>query len=492
MRQLSDFSDAHLRIFDRPVPPTADQIENVYLIGICGTGMGSLAGLFRESGCEVTGSDAAAYPPMSLKLAEMGIRVHEDFNPAHLTPAPDLVVVGNACIPTHTEATEARENNLAQVSFPEALARYFIGKRKSLVVAGTHGKTTATSMLVHVLQTAGLDPGFLVGGVMNNGNRSYAVGCGEHFVVEGDEYDSAYFDKRPKFLLYRPTTAIVTSIEFDHADIYDTWDDYLEAFKEFATLVPPSGLLVVNIDDPQTARLASSAVCRFRTYGLDSPEAQVTARNVRASDEGQSFALIVNSQTLGTLDLPMNGRHNLLNALGVCAVALDEGVPMSAIQEGLRSFKGIQRRQQIRGEAGEVIVVDDFAHHPTAVRATIQATRERWTNRRIVAVFEPRSNSSRRKVFESGYSEAFIEADAVFLSTPPFRHNDDVSNFMNIDVVIERIRARGIHAETASGADDLLGPLLKYLEPGDIALIMSNGSFGNIHERILSGLSGTH
>lgn len=344
-------------------------------------------------------------------------------------------------------------------------------------------------MLVHVFQTAGVDPGYLVGGVMNNGNRSYATGSGDYFIVEGDEYDSAYFDKRPKFLLYRPTTAIVTSIEFDHADIYDTWDDYLEAFHEFASLVPKSGLLVVNIDDSHTARLASSSVCRFRTYGLDTPDAHVTARDIQAIDGGQSFTLVVDRKPLGTIHLSMNGRHNLLNALGVCSVALDEGISIEALQEGLRSFKGIQRRQQVRGEEGGVIVVDDFAHHPTAVRATIQATRERWPDRRIVAIFEPRSNSSRRKIFETGYAVAFTEAGAVFMSTPPFRHNDDADNFMDIDVVLDRIRKLGIDAETRSSADELLEPLLSYLEPGDIALIMSNGGFGNIHERLLSALS---
>ena len=227
----------------------------------------------------------------------------------------------------------------------------------------------------------------------------------------------------------------------------------------------------------------------MRTYGLDAPGVDITATDIVATDTGQKFSLVVDEVHVRDLELAMSGRHNLLNALGVCSIALDEGLPVSAIAEGLRSFQGIQRRQQIRGQAGGVIVVDDFAHHPTAVKATIQATRERWGNRRIVAVFEPRSNSSRRKIFEEGYSAAFRGAEAVFLSSPPFRHNDDPSNFMDIDVVLRNIVAHGSIAFKASGADELLRPLLEFLRPGDVALVMSNGGFGNIHERLLVGLA---
>ena len=489
MRKLSEYPDADLRIFERPDPPEADRLRDVYLIGICGTGMGSLAGLFKEAGYTVSGSDAGTYPPMSVRLREMGISVHEGFDVDHLDPAPSLIIVGNVCTPTHPEAAEARSLRLPQVSFPEALKSYFIRDRKSLVVAGTHGKTTTTSMLVNVFQTAGIDTGYFVGGVNIKDGRSCAVGRDEYFIVEGDEYDSAYFDKRPKFLHYRPSSAVVTSVEFDHADIYESRDDYLEAFAEFIRLVPEDGLLVLNADDPRAAALARTARARVRTYGLDAPGVDITATDIVATDTGQKFSLVVDEVHVRDLELAMSGRHNLLNALGVCSIALDEGLPVSAIAEGLRSFQGIQRRQQIRGQAGGVIVVDDFAHHPTAVKATIQATRERWGNRRIVAVFEPRSNSSRRKIFEEGYSAAFRGAEAVFLSNPPFRHNDDPSNFMDIDVVLDNIVAHGSIAFKASGADELLRPLLEFLRPGDVALVMSNGGFGNIHERLLVGLA---
>lgn len=486
MKQLEDFPDAHLRIFDRPAP--AGDVSRIYHIGICGTGMGSLAGLFQQAGYRVQGSDAAVYPPMSTRLATMGIEVHEGFDVAHLDPPPDLVIVGNACTPTHVEAAAARERGLPQMSLPEAVAHYFIRDRRSLVVAGTHGKTTTTSMLAHVLRTSDLDPGFLVGGVMNNGGVSYSTGTGPHFVIEGDEYDSAYFDKRPKFLHYRPTTAIVTSVEFDHADIYSSMDVYRESFEAFAALPPASGLLVLNGDEPEVTRLAPFAASRIRYYGLAGSGLDVTARDVVTDEDGQSFIPVVDGTAHSRMRLTMSGRHNLMNALAVLTVALDEGLTDELIARGFGSFQGIQRRQQVVGKARDIVIVDDFAHHPTAVRATVQATRERWPSRRIVAVFEPRSNSSRRKVFEKGYTEAFNQADAVFLSTPPFRYNDDPSNFMDVDVVLEAIQSRGLDAFQGADADALLPMLIRYLRPGDVALIMSNGSFGGIHRRLLHAL----
>jgi UDP-N-acetylmuramate: L-alanyl-gamma-D-glutamyl-meso-diaminopimelate ligase len=488
MKNIADLPDAHLRIFERPDAPAPEALGEVYLIGICGTGMGSLAGLFQQAGYRVRGADANVYPPMSTRLADLGIPVHHGFDPAHLDPPPDLVVVGNACTPTHPEAAYARERRLAQLSLPEALTRYFIRDRRSLVVAGTHGKTTTTSMLVHALRSAGLDPGFLVGGVMRNGGVSYAVGRGPHFVVEGDEYDSAYFDKRPKFMHYRPTSAIVTSMEFDHADIYEGWDDYREAFRAFVGLVPARGLLALCGDDPEVRALAAHTKARVRHYGLG-PGAGVTARDVHRSAEGQRFTLVVDGEALGEVFLPMSGRHNLLNALAVCALALDEGLSAETIAAGFASFEGIRRRQEVRGEAGGVLVVDDFAHHPTAVRETIRAARERWPEHRLVAVFEPRSNSSRRKVFEEGYMQAFDDADAVFFSAPPFRHNDRPEDFMDIDRLVRNLGARGLPAAVHPSAEALLPPLAASLRPGDVALIMSNGGFGGIHEKLLTTLA---
>ncbi len=487
MRRLEDFPDADLRIFDRPPPP--DDARRVYLIGICGKGMGALAELLAKAGYAVSGSDEAAYPPMSTRLEKLGIPIREGYAAENIAQAePDLVVVGNAAVPTHPEAAYAREHGLPQLSLPEALAHFFIRDRRSLVVAGTHGKTTTSGMLAHVLRSAGLDPGFFIGGVMTNYGATCAVGGGPHFVVEGDEYDSAYFDKRPKFMHYRPRTAIVTSMEFDHADIYADWDDYREAFRAFVGLLPEDGLLVLNGDDPEVRALADHARSRVRFFGLDGGDDHVTARDVRAVEGGQRFALVADGEELGEVFLPMSGWVNRFDALGVCTVALDEGVSPAAIVEGFGSFEGMKRRQEVLGEAGGVVVVDDFAHHPTAVDATVRAVQERWPGRRTVAVFEPRSNSSRRRVFEDAYADALAEADAVFLSAPPLRHNDDAANLLDPHVTARRVEALGTPAAAYDGADALLPPLLDALREGDVALVMSNGSFDGLHRRLMEAL----
>lgn len=488
MKRLEDFPDAHLRLFERPDPPAPEALDDVYLIGICGTGMGSMAGLFKQAGYTVRGSDDNVYPPMSTRLREMGIPILEGFDPAHLEPAPGLVVVGNACTPTHPEAAYARTHGLVQLSFPEALNQYFLHDRRSLVVAGTHGKTTTTGMLVHVLREAGLDPGFLVGGVMTNGNVSYAVGSGPHFVVEGDEYDSAYFDKRPKFMHYRPASAIITSMEFDHADIYDNWDDYRAAFRRFAATVPPGGLLALNGDDPEVRALANHTRARVRFFGVEGGNDHVTEYDVRGVSGGQVFHLVADGECLPEISLPLSGKHNLMNALAVCTIALDEGLTPDQIARGFATFEGMKRRQEVRGEVAGVLIVDDFAHHPTAVRETIRAVQQRWPDRRVVAVFEPRSNSSRRKVFEKEYGTAFDQAALAFLSAPSFRANDDTRDFMDTHVVVQNIGASGVPAFAYPGAEALLPPLLDHVRPGDVVLIMSNGGFGGLHDKLLTAL----
>jgi UDP-N-acetylmuramate: L-alanyl-gamma-D-glutamyl-meso-diaminopimelate ligase len=488
MRDLNDFPDAHLRIFDRPDVPPPEEIRSVYLVGICGKGMGALAELLDEAGYDVRGSDEAAYPPMSTRLRERGITIDEGYDAGHLDPPPDLVVIGNAAVPTHSEATAARERGLVQMSLPEALAHFFIRDRRSLVVAGTHGKTTTAGMLAHVLRAAGRQPGFFIGGVMTNYGATCAVGSGPHFVVEGDEYDSAYFDKRPKFMHYRPTSAIITSMEFDHADIYADWDDYRAAFREFAGLLPTDGLLLLNGDDKEVRELADYTDAQVRFFGLHGGDDNVTATDIRTVEGGQRFTLVANGQPLTEIFLPMSGWVNRFDALGVCAIALNEGLSPEAIADAFAGFEGMKRRQEILGERAGVIVIDDFAHHPTAVHATVHAVQERWPSRRTVAVFEPRSNSSRRKVFEATYADALAEADAVFLSAPPLRHNDNPDDFLSVDAVVERIDAEGVPAASYPNADDLLPHLLDTLRPGDVALVMSNGSFDGLHQKLLAAL----
>ena len=488
MKALSDYTDAHLRQFVRP--PVADRasLRSVYLIAICGTGMGSMAAMFREAGFAVSGSDEAVYPPMSERLAELGIPVHIGFSPTNLQPHPDLVIVGNACTPTHVEAAYARDNGLPQMSFPEALAHYFIRDRRSIVVAGTHGKTSTTGLLIHVFQTAGLDPGYLVGGVSQTGASGQAVGTGNFFITEGDEYDSAYFDKEPKFFHYRPDVAIVTSVEFDHADIYDSIEDYTAVFERFAAGVSKQGRLIIWGDEPRVKSLALSAVSEVATYGVGL-ENGVRAANVVIDSEGQSFDVYSAETLVGRFKMPAWGRHNLLNALAVVAVSVGEGIDPELINRAFGSYQGMKRRQEIRGEVGGITVVDDFAHHPTAVRETIHGIRDRWPHRRIVAVFEPRSNSSRRKVFEAPYGQALAGADVVFLSSPPLRYNDDPADFMDARAVADSVNGTGVRIGVWASPDELLGPLISEVKTGDVVLIMSNGAVGNLHRRLLEALT---
>lgn len=487
---IEDLPDAHLRQFDRPPVPDPDAIEEVYLIGICGTGMGALAGLFKQAGYDVRGADDGVYPPMSTHLAEQDIPVLEGYDPAHLDPAPDLTVVGNACTPTHPEAEYAREQGLVQQSFPEALAHCFLSQgRRPFVVAGTHGKTTTTGLLIHLLQHAGITPGYLVGGVQQNGNGSYALGSDAPFVIEGDEYDSAYFDKRPKFLHYQPHHAIVTSLEFDHADIFADEADYRAAFEQFAGLLPPDGLLALCGDHKAVRTLAPHTDATVRTYGLGPPN-DARATDLTATPAGQAFTLHLGG---GSIDvtLPMYGQHNVQNAVAAALLAHREGASLSQIADGLAAFEGMKRRQEVRGCPNDVLVLDDFAHHPTAVEATLQAVRAAHPDRRLVAVFEPRSNSSRRKIFETAYGEAFDTADTVFLKAPPVRHNDDAERMLDPSSVVQTVQGRGTPAQTFASVDEMLPPLVDTLRPGDVALLMSNGSFDSLHERLLTALSDT-
>ncbi len=484
---IDDLPDAHLRRFDRPRVPAPDALDDVYLIGICGTGMGALAGLFKQAGYDVRGADDGVYPPMSTHLAEQDIPVFEGYDPSHLAPPPDLTVVGNACTPTHPEATYAREQRLVQQSFPEALAHCFLTEqRRPLVVAGTHGKTTTTGLLIHLLRHAGIDPGYLVGGVQQGGGGSYALGSDAPFVIEGDEYDSAYFDKRPKFMHYRPRHAIVTSVEFDHADIFADAADYRGAFESFVGLLDENGVCALCGDHPAVRALADHTDARVRTYGLHaSNDVHATDRTV--TPDGQQFTLhLAGSRT--EVALPMHGDHNVQNALAAAVLAHQEGLSLSQIADGLASFEGMKRRQEVRGRPNDILVIDDFAHHPTAVRETLKAVRAAHPDRRLVAAFEPRSNSSRRKIFETAYGEAFDDADRVFLKAPPVRHNDDAETMLDPETVVQTIRDRGPSAAAFDDVDELLPALVDALHPGDVALLMSNGSFDGLHEQLLSAL----
>lgn len=484
LKKLKALPDASVRIFDRPVVDI-HQVRKVHIVGVCGTAMGSLAGLFVEAGYAVSGSDTGCYPPMSDLITEIGVKFKEGYSEKNIGNA-DIVVVGNAIGPQNPEAKYARENNLPTLSLAEALQKFFMQEKRSLVVAGTHGKTTTTGLLVHVLRSAVRNPGYMVGGVMVGHEKSFGVGAGEYFILEGDEYDTAYFDKRPKFLNYRPTSAIVTSVEFDHADIYSDVEEYRQAFAFFSEEV--SDTLVLYGDDPVVRDLAEHTDAQILTYGL-TEEVDITAKDIETSEQGQGFTLSMKGNELGRLFVPMSGEHNLLNTLAVCALCLSEGLSLEEIKEGLNTFKGLKRRQEVRGIVNDIIVIDDFAHHPTAVRETIKAIEERYPSRRLIAVFEPRSNTSRSTLFEREYEKSFDHADLVYLSVPPFiAHRDSKDDMMDVEKLAEAITKRGIEAYGLQGADAIVNDFKEKAQLGDVILVMSNGGFEGIHEKLLQSL----
>jgi UDP-N-acetylmuramate: L-alanyl-gamma-D-glutamyl-meso-diaminopimelate ligase len=466
-------------------------IRRVHLVGVAGTGMGSFAGMLKVAGYEVTGSDANVYPPMSDMLRAWGIDVMTPYAAENLERArPDLVIIGNVIRRENPEATAVRERRIPQMSFPAAFGSLILAGKHSVVVTGTHGKTTTSALMAHVLVAAGTDPSFLVGGVTLNYDGNYRYGHGKYVVVEGDEYDTAYFDKGPKFLHYRARTAILTSVEFDHADIYRDMAHYESAFEHFAEALPPDGVLAVCATYPNAvgiARVASKA--RVVTYaGMGGGDADYLARDVRFDADGAHFAIREPGGTSGALLLPMSGHHNVENALGVYAAARSLGLTRDEIRNGFASFQGVKRRQEIRGEIGGVLVIDDFAHHPTAVRETIHAIRLRYPDRRLWAVFEPRSNTSRRNIHQREYAAAFDGAHHVSLKVPEPHDKVPVDEQLDVPAVAETIRQQGIAADYSSDVADLVRRVATEAKRGDVVLVMSNGAFGGLIPSVLTAL----
>lgn len=449
--------------------------------------MGALAGMFKEAEFEVSGSDNHVYPPMSTFLAERGIRIAEGFRPENLSHRPDLVVVGNAASKDNPEVAAMVDMGLHYCSLPQALNRFFIHGKGALVVAGTHGKTTTSALLAWVLASAGLDPGFMVGGILKNFDRNYNAGTGPYFVVEGDEYDTAFFDKGPKFLHYTPSRAILTTVEFDHADIYRDLDHVKKAFSDFVKAMPEDALLVVYDGDPVVAELAARASCWTVLYGLEE-KSPWRLENVRFDPPWSRFEVTIRGEPFWSFKTPLIGRHNLLNALAVIAVAHDLRIPPDLIAEGLETFEGIKRRQEVLGIKHGIIVMDDFAHHPTEVRETLAAVRSFYPNKRIVAVFEPRTNSSRRNVFQNIYPGSFDNADMVCIRKPPMLDKIPPRERFSSEQLTLDLKDRGKDAHYFPDTDSIIDYLIGVAEPEDVILIMSNGGFDNIHERLLKRL----
>ncbi len=470
--------------------------RHVHFVAVCGTGMGSLAGLVKARGVRVTGSDEGLYPPMSSQLETWGIPVREGFRPENVTDEPpDLVVIGNACRPDNPEARAAIDEGIRYLSFPDALYELAMAGRHPVVVTGTHGKTTTTTLVSWLLFATGRDPSFLIGGVPLDFGASFQEGGGEHFVVEGDEYDTAFFDKTPKFLHYHPRTLVVTSVEFDHADIYRDLEHVKQAFRKLVAGMPADGTIVAALGHEGVRDVVAGAPCRVVGYGLSAEGAPAgRAEAIGVDGDCTVFDLIRAGEEPVSVRLPMFGRFNVENAVAALTVVETLGVPLSETVPALAHFQGVKRRQEERGEAGGVLVVDDFAHHPTAVQGSLEAACARYPGRRVVAVFEPRTNTSRRAIFQQRYARAFEGAARVVIATPPEGplysafQDDDVALF-SAEQLAEDVRAQGVPAEALGGVDAIVARLAATCERGDVVLVMSNGGFGNIWEKLLAALS---
>ena len=471
----------------------SDTVRSVHFVAIGGTGMGSLAGLLHARGLRVTGSDEKLYPPMSDLLAGWGIPVREGFRAEHVTEAdPDLVVIGNAVRPDNPEARTAIDEGFAYRSFSDALYELAIAGKHSVVVSGTHGKTTTTSLVGSLLLHTGRDPSLLVGGHALDFGGSFREGAGPHFVVEGDEYDTAFFDKTPKFLHYHPRTLVVTSVEFDHADIYRDLAHVKQAFRSLVAGMPSDGVVVAATRHEGVRDVVSEAPCRVVRYGVGDADLDVSATNLEVRADGTHFVLERRgAETLRGV-APVHGEHNVENAVAALAVAIELGVAAGDALGALVSFQGVRRRLEVRGVAGGVTVLDDFAHHPTAVRATLAAARARHPGHRIIAVFEPRTNTSRRAVFQRDYATAFDDADhavvRVVPDAPLYSATGEVTERFSAGSLAEDLRARGISAEALPEVDEIVARVVEIARPGDVAVVMSNGDFGGIHEKLLTAL----
>ncbi|MEK7483441.1 MAG: UDP-N-acetylmuramate--L-alanine ligase [Planctomycetota bacterium] len=452
----------------------------VHLMGICGTGMGSLAGLLKSKGYRVQGSDQNIYPPMSHQLEKWEIPVLIGYKAENLLPAPDLVIVGNAISRGNPEVETLLQSDIPYLSFPQAIAEFFLPGKDSLVVAGTHGKSTTSAFLAHLLKSAGLQPGYLIGAVPKKSNN-FELGEGKHFVIEGDEYDTAFFDKKSKFLHYQPTGVLLTSIEFDHADIFKNFHAVQQAFRELLRLIPPSGFLVACHDHPSVLEILSESPGKIITYGFH-PEAQVRAENYSFSPQGCTFDLILHGKKQGPFQNALIGKHNLQNTLGVIAVGLELELSLDQIRLALESFSGVRRRQEILANK-QFMVLDDFAHHPTAITETIQAVKSSYPNRRVLAVFEPRSNTSVRNYFQEELAISLSLADQVFIAPLHRLEKIPLSDRLDLEWVIETINQRGSKAFSAP-ISRLEQEIQKSVRPDDLVLFMSNGGFDNLPYRI--------
>ncbi len=464
-----------------------ENIRHIHVMGICGTGMAALAGMLKASGFTVTGSDSGVYPPMSDFLKGQGIEAASGYGPQNLDPRPDLVIVGNVITRKNPEAQGLAIAAIPYLSFPQAMAHFFISSRSSLVVAGTHGKTTTSSLLASALHQAGLDPSFMIGGIVREFDANFRLGHGPHFVAEGDEYDTAFFDKGSKFLHYQPRIAIITSVEFDHADIFADLDAIKRSFRKFVALLPQDGLIVAHLDDPNVTEIVADAPCEVQGYGMN-PDLAWSLADVRADQGMTRFQVRRQGQDWAEMTVRLPGRHNCLNSLAVTAILHRIGLAPEQINSSLASFGGVKRRQEVRGVERGVTVIDDFAHHPTAVRETLAALKAAYPGQRLVTVFEPRTNSSRRAIFQQDYVTAFDSADLTLIRTPVPLDNVPAEELFSSEQLAADLVKRRLNARSFPDTDAILTELTDSLKSGDVVAILSNGGFDNIHSRLLEKL----
>ncbi|GLI33199.1 UDP-N-acetylmuramate--L-alanine ligase [Desulforhabdus amnigena] len=465
-------------------------VKTVYMMGIGGIAMGTLATMLKEKGYFVVGSDVNLYPPMSDHLESLHIPLFKGYNVENLSKyPPDLVIIGNVIRRENAEAQQVLNQGIPYLSMPEAISRFFLCKHQSIVVAGTHGKSTTSSLLSWILTYAGLDPSTFVGAFLKNCERSYRIGNGRYMVLEGDEYDTAFFDKGSKFLHYRPHIGIITSIEYDHADIFPNFEAVLSAFHRFAQLIAPSDYLIINADDPHCLEVGRNCKGKVLTYGW-SDKAQWRIHEVEFRPEEIRFTYqSPHSATPGSMISHLPGRHNVSNILGIMAAADIAGISMETFQEALLKFPGVKRRQDLIGETKGVLIMDDFAHHPTAVKETIDALKLFYPQRRLIAAFEPRTNTSRRSVFHSAYTSAFDGADCICIKQPQGMESISPQERLDAKKLVQDIVLRGKEAHYFSTTEELIEFLSQYCASNDLVLCMSNGSFDGLPGRLLEQLS---
>jgi UDP-N-acetylmuramate: L-alanyl-gamma-D-glutamyl-meso-diaminopimelate ligase len=463
--------------------------SHVHLMGICGTAMASLAGLLKDRGFRVSGSDLNPYPPMSTQIESLGITISRPYKKENLHPAPDFVIVGNVISANNEEAQEMVKLNLPFCSLPQAMGEFIIAEKDSFVVSGTHGKTTTTSLLSWVAEKCGKKPGFLIGGIPKNFSQSFKNPEANTFVIEGDEYDTAYFDKVPKFIHYRPKNVILTSVEFDHADIYKDFDAVKAAFVTLMKLIPVAGSLVYWGDDENVSQIAKecSITSKF-SYGLKE-KSDYRALNLKQSDGKSVFEVQFKGQKIADFKTEMTGSYNILNATAVIAQAHIQKWNLDQVKEALETFSGVKRRQEILGEYGGVILIEDFAHHPTAVKETVKAIQDKYQGRKVFSVFEPRSATSRRKVFQKDYVEAFSVAHEIIIAQPYDQGKIGEEDRFSVEELIADLLALKKSAKLFQNADQIVADLKSRTQNGDIILIMSNGGFDGIYTKLMKVLT---